>query len=112
MTRSERLLRILSVRLWFRIRLFVSWLMGMVGLPGFVRECEYESGIFDAKIRVQVDGIYTIITVNGLDIYFDRFTGKIDGTGGFVNDCTRDAVGGSTLAPDVFGQPRREQSHS
>ena len=43
--------------------------------PGFVRPRKHGS------VEVKVLPRYTIITVNGVDVYFDRITGKIDGTG-------------------------------
>ncbi len=56
----------------------VNWL----GWPGLVQETEYRSSkIADVEVRVRNTRLFTIVTVNGLDVYFDRLTGRIDGTG-------------------------------
>jgi hypothetical protein len=39
-------------------------LYGLAGVPGFVRTCEYQAGITNALIQVQVTDLFTIITVN------------------------------------------------
>ena len=58
-----------------------------MGLPGFVRPCHYVSDLFkeeliDINVSNTRSGRYTLINVNGLDIYFNRYSGKIDGVGG------------------------------
>lgn len=80
-----------------RLRLRVLWgaICNLAGLPGFVRDCDYQAGITDAHIRVRVGEIFTVITVNGLDIYFHRLTGWIDGVG-TMSHCTQDPVSLST----------------
>ena len=72
-----------SVFSWIRlrIRLALGILYNLAGLPGLVRECEYEAGAVDARISVRVREMYTVIQINGIDIYFHRLTGKIDGIG-------------------------------
>ncbi len=43
----------------------------------------------NAAISVRTRDLFTIITVNGLDIYFHRLTGAIDGVGFSQNaDCS------------------------
>lgn len=64
-----------------RIRVVFGYLFNLAGIPGLVRSCDYEAGITDARIRVRVGEMFTVITVNELDIYFHRLTGKIDGVG-------------------------------
>lgn len=80
---------------WKLLRLRTRWYLGMIlnlaGIPGLVRDCDYTASITDARVKVRASGMFTIITVNGLDIYFHRLTGKIDGVG-FATHCTRDEV--------------------
>jgi hypothetical protein len=68
---------------WIRLRL--RWVLGTIfnlaGVPGLVRECDYEAGALDARISVRVREMYTVIHINGFDVYFHRLTGKIDGVG-------------------------------
>src|SRR5438309_1210221 len=68
---------------WLRLRLRVlaGKLYNLAGIPGIVRDCDYSATICDARIRVRSKELFTIITVNDLDIYFHRLTGSIDGVG-------------------------------
>ena len=73
-----------------RLRLlqFIGKMLNLGGFPGFVCDCDYQGAATDAAIRVRRTDFYTIITVNGLDIYFNRLTGFIDGTGlCLTSDC-------------------------
>ena len=57
-------------------------LLNWLGWPGFVQETVYRSSkTADVEVLVRKTRLYTIVTVNGLDVYFDRLTGRIDGTG-------------------------------
>jgi hypothetical protein len=64
-----------------RIRLALGALFNLTGVPGIVEECDYKAGVTDATIKVRVRDLFTIIEVNGLEIYFHRLTGSIDGVG-------------------------------
>jgi hypothetical protein len=68
---------------WLRLRLRVlaGKVFNLAGVPGLVRDCDYEGGVAKANITVRTKELFTIITVNGLEIYFHRMTGKIDGVG-------------------------------
>jgi hypothetical protein len=68
-----------SLRL--RCRVAFGRLLNLAGIPGLIRSCDYKAGITDARIRVRVGEMFTVITVDGLDIYFHRLTGQIDGVG-------------------------------
>jgi hypothetical protein len=63
---------------------FVSWLGGLVnalGVPGLVQDTEYRSHTSLCQVRVRRERIFTVVTVNGVDVYFHRFSGRIDGCG-------------------------------
>jgi len=68
---------------WIRlkVRLALGMLYNLAGVPGLVRNCDYEAGVADATVKVRVRDLFTIIEVNGLEIYFHRLTGSIDGVG-------------------------------
>jgi hypothetical protein len=66
---------------WSEIKLWFGKLLNLAGFPGLVRECDYHSQALNASVKVRKYGLYTILTVNGLEIYFTRFTGKMDGVG-------------------------------
>lgn len=67
---------------WTRILHVAGVVANLAGLPGFVRECDYQSEPLKASVRVRRRSLYTVVTVNGLDVYFNRLTGTIDGIGG------------------------------
>lgn len=89
---------------WLRLRLRVlaGKLYNLAGVPGIVRNCDYGATAHDIRVQVKAGELFTIITVNGLDIYFHRLTGSIDGIGfsGAPTDCTSDAVRGSVELPE------------
>ena len=63
------------------IKYLVGKLLNLAGYPAIVRECEYRSRALNADVRVKRLALYTLVTVNGLDVYFNRITGSIDGVG-------------------------------
>ena len=63
---------------WLRV---LGKLANLAGLPGFVRECDYWSESLGVAVRVRKNPSSTVITVNGVDIYFYRLSGYIDGVG-------------------------------
>jgi hypothetical protein len=79
-----------------RARIVLGKLFNLAGIPGLIQDCDYEAGITDATIKVRVRDLFTIIEVNGLEIYFHRLTGSIDGVGS-MPCCTQDAA--PQLAP-------------
>jgi len=66
---------------WSEVKLWLGKILNLAGFPAIVRECDYHSDALNADIKVRKHGLYTIITVNGLDIFFTRFTGTMDGVG-------------------------------
>ena len=55
--------------------------MNAIGVPGVVVPGTYEAGIGEASVRITLGPLFTVVTVNGLDVYIHRFTGAIDGVG-------------------------------
>jgi hypothetical protein len=82
------------------VRLFFGKLFNLAGIPGLVQECNYSGSTARAEITVRHGGLFTIISVNGLDIYFHRLTGSIDGVGA-MSCCKLDQVHGSAPLPDL-----------
>lgn len=62
---------------WLR---FWGSLVNLSGLPGFVREGEYRSrdGVV---VCVRMGPLFTTVSVRGVEVYFYRLTGSIDGVG-------------------------------
>jgi hypothetical protein len=89
---------------WIRLRLRVlaGKIYNLAGVPGIVRDCDYAATAHDTRVQVKAGDLFTIISVNGLDIYFHRLTGSIDGIGfsGAPSSCTLDVVRGSVGLPE------------
>ncbi len=64
-----------------RIQFLVGRLINWLSLPGIVVESTYTASTYHAIIHVRTSPLFTVVTVNGLDVYFHRLTGKIDGVG-------------------------------
>lgn len=68
-----------------RLRLkLIDWLgqlANLAGLPCIMREGEYSSPSSGVTVRVRASSLFTVVTVNGVDVYFYRLTGGIDGIG-------------------------------
>ena len=50
-------------------------------IPGAMSEADILDDATGQSVRVRVGSLFTRISVNGRDYYFDRFTGRYDGTG-------------------------------
>jgi hypothetical protein len=65
-----------------RLRLLVlGWLgrlANLAGLPGFVRNGRYTSAL-GVDVIVRISPLFTIVSVDGFEIYFYRLSGGIDG---------------------------------
>ena len=63
------------------LRQWLGWILNKLGLPGFVGDTEFRSRKLAAHVRVRRRRLFTIVSVNGLDVYFRRLTGRLDGVG-------------------------------
>jgi hypothetical protein len=104
---------------WSEIKLWFGKLLNLAGVPAIVRECDYRSTALNVDVKVRRHGLYTIITVNGLDIFFTRFTGTMDGVG--VNPASGYTTGAYSgkpestnlepqYAPPCFPEPPRNKT--
>ena len=60
---------------------FIGSLCALFRLPGFVRNIDYADKVTGDYIQIRVGRRFTIISVNGRDYWFRRFTGVFSGTG-------------------------------
>ncbi len=75
------------------LKIILGQLLNAFRIPGLIAECDYEAGICKANIKVRYGPLFTIISVNGLDIYFRRLTGQIGGVGfNQISDCKSAAI--------------------
>lgn len=63
---------------WLGVRLWVGRGLKAAGLPGVVVASTHNWPPVDAFVRVYVGPLFTVISVNGLDVHFHRLTGKED----------------------------------
>lgn len=70
-------LAILRGRAW----LACARLLNALGVPGALRSAEIEDTATGQRLAITVGPLFTRVSVNGRDFYFDRITGRYDGTG-------------------------------
>ena len=63
------------------VRLWAGRLLTALRLPGIVVAQTYEAEITRARVRVHLSPLFSVVSVNGVDVYFHRLTGRIDGVG-------------------------------
>ena len=88
--------------------------VNLAGFPGFIRECHYQSQL-GVTVPVRTSSLFTVATVNGVDVYFYQLTGGIDGIGfSQTSDCrpwnrAQSAGSGGALAQHSLDsvQPQR-----
>ena len=64
-----------------RIAAALGRALNTLGLPCIVRNGEYRSETFGTRVQVRCGEVFTVVTVNEIDIYFHRLNGRIDGVG-------------------------------
>lgn len=64
-----------------RARNLFAKFLGRIGAPGAVKDMHIKDTLTGQEVAVHVGALFTRISVNGRDYYFDRITGRFDGTG-------------------------------
>jgi hypothetical protein len=62
-------------------RRFVGDSLNRLGVPGFIQPISYHDLVLGQHVTVQVTTHYTIVSIGGRDLFFNRRTGLFDGTG-------------------------------
>ena len=91
------------------LRQWLGWLLNKLGLPGFVADTDYRSQQLHAHVRVRRKQLFTIVSVNGLDVYFRRLTGRLDGVGLDPTDDYRPARARGSARPRERDAPVHRQ---
>jgi hypothetical protein len=76
-------------RLKLRFKEVAARLFDRLGIPGFVRSMTLKDEVTGQTISVQTGHLSTRISIDGRDYYFDRLSGRFDGTG--MNPTTQPA---------------------
>ena len=68
----------------------LGWILNKLGAPGFLRAapCDQRLGI---PVEIIVGGLFTVIHVRDVKLFFDRVTGRFDGVSLAGDDCERPA---------------------
>ncbi len=53
-------------------------------VPGHIQPIDFEDGVLGKRICVSNSGFYTKVSIGNRDLFFNRISGKFDGTGGTV----------------------------
>lgn len=61
------------------LKSWIGALLNKFGVPGFVRYTIYSNPAAGVRVLVQCYRLFSVVSVNGVDVYFHRITGKIDG---------------------------------
>lgn len=65
--------------------LWAKWTLGRIlvlfQIPGLIKPIEQYDQLTGTYIKVQLVEFYVIVSINGNDFYFNRFTGKYSGSG-------------------------------
>jgi hypothetical protein len=64
-----------------RLRYVIGSLLKRLHIPGAIKDIDLQDSITGQKVSVQVSSLFVRLSVNGRDYYFDRLSGKFDGTG-------------------------------
>lgn len=64
-----------------RARLFLGRVMTQCGIPGLINDATIKDSLTGDEIIVSVGPLFVRLSINGRDYYFDRLTGRFDGTG-------------------------------
>jgi hypothetical protein len=64
-----------------RMRAGVGRLLNKLRVPAAIQPVEITDEVTMRQVAVTVDDLFVRISVDGRDYYFDRMTGRFDGTG-------------------------------
>ena len=65
----------------YRMKAGLGRLLNRLGMPAAIQPMEVTDEITKQHVAVAVDDLFVRVSVDGRDYYFDRLTGRFDGTG-------------------------------
>ena len=89
------------------LRWYVGKALNLFGFTSPIRVCEYTAGICKAHVSVRQRELFTIVSVNGLDVYFHSGLHLFLPRRGTEVSCETDPQGTAALGPHV----KRAESH-
>lgn len=64
-----------------KAKVLIGHALNLFAAPGFIRPVEQYYRSINKTIKVEVTELFTIISIDGIDWYFYRLNGKLDGWG-------------------------------
>lgn len=64
-----------------RLREHLGKLLSRASIPGAIADASIDDPVSRQRIEVHVGALFTRLTVDGRDYYFDRLTGEFNGAG-------------------------------
>ncbi len=64
-----------------RVRAGIGRVLNKFGVPAAIQPMEVTDEITKQHVAVAIDDLFVRVSVDGRDYYFDRLTGRFDGTG-------------------------------
>jgi hypothetical protein len=64
-----------------RARERLGALLNRIGVPGAIQPVEVRDKLTGQQVSVSVGELFVRVSVDGRDYYFDRLSGRFDGTG-------------------------------
>jgi hypothetical protein len=58
----------------------LGWAMNKLHSPAAIREFEYVDPVSDRTVYLSTGSRYSVLHIGGLKLFFDRATGRFDGT--------------------------------
>jgi len=85
-----------EVSLWIRIRSKVRYVAGLLleksHSPARIKEFEYIDPITNEIVYLSTGARYSVLHVGGKQFYFERVTGRFDGTCTLLEECVADGL--------------------
>ena len=72
-------------------------LIDALRMPGLIQAGDYTCGFNNQRMSVRISPRYTVVTINGVEFFFLRESGRFDGTGMMslsptLSDCKVDDI--------------------
>jgi hypothetical protein len=88
---------------WYLLKaeVWLGKLLTCAGVPGIIRDCDYSAELNgQQRVTVRVSALTTVVSVNGLDVFVDRLTGRVRGIGHCRASRCRLGEGPQCIVPD------------
>jgi hypothetical protein len=100
------------MRLRLRMTSWLGSLLNSLELPGFIRAGNQTSKATGVLVSVRFSSLYSIVSVNGIDVYFHRLTGRIACVGlkPAFDTPTLEHSGAPRLRPQLLTEPATSEA--